>query len=368
MLFITIWLEVTEDRRIGYNFAPMKINQIKDSNLKNVDFNQLDFGKTFSDYMMVMDHDGHSWSEYSIEPLKALNFHPAMSVFHYGQAVFEGLKAYKLDSGKVNIFRLHDNLNRFNNSTERLLMPQIDIPQALDAIKKFVELQREWVPNRSQGSLYVRPFMISTDNTLRAVPSKGYKFVVIACPVGFYYSVPLRVMINKQFRRAATGGIGYAKAAGNYAASFYPSNQAKELGFDQVLWTDITDDFKLEELGSANFFYVKKGVLYTPKMRDSILNGITRDTVIALSRESGMEVYEEAISADRIKSELDAGEVDCLFATGTAAAVTYINELMIDDQLFKVNSDTYAPIVQIKQDLDDCKFGLKNHDEWNVWV
>jgi branched-chain amino acid aminotransferase len=134
------------------------------------------------------------------------------------------------------------------------------------------------------------------------------------------------------------------------------------------LWTDITDDFKLEELGSANFFYVKKGVLYTPKMRDSILNGITRNTVIALARESGMEVYEEGISADQIKSELAAGEVDCLFATGTAAAITYINELLIDDQLFKVNSDTYAPVVQIKQDLDDCKFGLKNHEEWNVWV
>ncbi len=346
----------------------MKINHVTDSNIKNVDFNQLDFGKTFSDYMMAMDYDGHSWSEYTIEPLKSLSFHPAMSVFHYGQAVFEGLKAFKLENGDVNIFRLHDNIDRFNKSAERLLMPQIDKQQAKEAIKKFVELQREWVPSRSQGSLYVRPFMISTDNTLRAVPSKGYKFVVIACPVGFYYSVPLRVMINKDYRRAATGGIGYAKAAGNYAASFFPSNQAKELGFDQVLWTDITDDFKLEELGSANFFYVKNGVLYTPKMRDSILNGITRNTVITLARESGMEVYEESISADRLKSELAAGDVDCLFATGTAAAVTYINELQIDDQLFKVNSDKYEPVLQLKQDLDDCKFGLKNHDEWNVWV
>lgn len=346
----------------------MKINHVSDSNIKNVDFNQLDFGKTFSDYMMAMDYDGHSWSEYTIEPLKSLSFHPAMSVFHYGQAVFEGLKAFKLENGDVNIFRLHDNIDRFNKSAERLLMPQIDKQQAIEAIKKFVELQREWVPSRSQGSLYVRPFMISTDNTLRAVPSKGYKFVVIACPVGFYYSVPLRVMINKEYRRAATGGIGYAKAAGNYAASFFPSNQAKELGFDQVLWTDITDDFKLEELGSANFFYVKNGVLYTPKMRDSILNGITRNTVITLARESGMEVYEESISADRLKTELAAGDVDCLFATGTAAAVTYINELQIDDQLFKVNSDEYKPVLQLKQDLDDCKFGLKNHDEWNVWV
>ena len=203
----------------------MKIKHVTHSNINNVDFNQLDFGKTFSDYMMVMDHDGNSWSEYSIEPLRELSFHPGMSVFHYGQAIFEGLKAFKSDNGKINIFRLHDNIDRFNKSAERLFMPQIDKQQALEAIKKFVELQREWVPRRSQGSLYVRPFMISTDNTLRAVPSKAYKFVVIACPVGFYYSVPLRVMINKEYRRAATGGIGYAKAAGNYAASFYPSNQ-----------------------------------------------------------------------------------------------------------------------------------------------
>lgn len=346
----------------------MKIMHVTHSNINNVDFNQLDFGKTFSDYMMVMDHDGNSWSEYSIEPLRELSFHPGMSVFHYGQAIFEGLKAFKSDNGKINIFRLHDNIDRFNKSAERLFMPQIDKQQALEAIKKFVELQREWVPRRSQGSLYVRPFMISTDNTLRAVPSKAYKFVVIACPVGFYYSVPLRVMINKEYRRAATGGIGYAKAAGNYAASFYPSNQAKELGFDQVLWTDITDDYKLEELGSANFFYVKNGALYTPKMRDSILNGITRNTVINLAKESGLEVHEEAISSDRIKSELAAGDVNCLFATGTAAAITYINELQIDGELFQVNSNTYAPIVQIKQDLDDCKFGLKNHEDWNVWV
>ena len=365
---MTISFELTEHRRIDCKFALMKIKQVTNSNLNNVDFNQLDFGKTFSDYMMVMDHDGNSWSEYLIEPLKELSFHPGMSVFHYGQAIFEGLKAFKSDNGKINIFRLHDNIDRFNKSAERLLMPQIDKQQALKAIKKFVELQREWVPSRSQGSLYVRPFMISTDNTLRAVPSKAYKFVVIACPVGFYYSVPLRVMINKEYRRAATGGIGYAKAAGNYAASFYPSNQAKELGFDQVLWTNITDDYKLEELGSANFFYVKNGALHTPKMRDSILNGITRNTVINLAKESGLEVHEEAISADRIKSELAAGDVDCLFATGTAAAITYINELQIDDELFQVNSNTYAPIIKIKQELDDCKFGLKNHEDWNVWV
>ncbi len=346
----------------------MQIDLVSQSKINTVDFNQLDFGKTFTDYMMVMDFDGESWSGLTIEPINTLNFHPAMSVFHYGQAIFEGLKAFKATDNRVNIFRLNDNLVRFNKSAERLMMPLIDIPTVSDAIKKFVDMQRDWVPSRDQGSLYLRPFMISTDNTLRAVSSSGFKFVVIACPVGFYYAEPISIIVDKNYRRAATGGIGFAKAAGNYAASFYPSKLAKEKGFDQVLWTDITNNFTLEELGSANFFFVKNGELYTPKMRDSILNGITRNTVIHLAKESGMMVHEAEITADEFKKDLNSGSVDCVFATGTAAAITYIHKIMIDEETFHVKSNMYAPVNQLHKDLEDAKFGLKNHEEWNVWV
>lgn len=346
----------------------MQIDLVSQSKINTVDFNQLDFGKTFTDYMMVMDFDGESWSGLTIEPINTLNFHPAMSVFHYGQAIFEGLKAFKATDNRVNIFRLNDNLVRFNKSAERLMMPLIDIPTVSDAIKKFVDMQRDWVPSRDQGSLYLRPFMISTDNTLRAVSSSGFKFVVIACPVGFYYAEPISIIVDKNYRRAATGGIGFAKAAGNYAASFYPSKLAKEKGFDQVLWTDITNNFTLEELGSANFFFVKNGELYTPKMRDSILNGITRNTVIHLAKESGMMVHEAEITADEFKKDLNSGSVDCVFATGTAAAITYIHKIMIDEETFHVKSNMYAPVNQLHKDLEDAKFGLKNHEEWNIWV
>jgi len=346
----------------------MQIDLVSQSKINSVDFNQLDFGKTFTDYMMVMDFDGESWSGLTIEPINTLNFHPAMSVFHYGQAIFEGLKAFKATDNRVNIFRLNDNLLRFNKSAERLMMPLIDIPTVSDAIKKFVDMQLDWVPSRDQGSLYLRPFMISTDNTLRAVSSSGFKFVVIACPVGFYYAEPISIIVDKNYRRAATGGIGFAKAAGNYAASFYPSKLAKEKGFDQVLWTDITNNFTLEELGSANFFFVKNGELYTPKMRDSILNGITRNTVIHLAKESGMMVHEAEITADEFKKDLNSGSVDCVFATGTAAAITYIHKIMIDEETFHVKSNMYAPVNQLHKDLEDAKFGLKNHEEWNVWV
>ena len=346
----------------------MKMKNVVESRLSSVDFNQLDFGKTFADYMLTMDYDGQSWGEYTMEPLAPMSFHPGMSVFHYGQAIFEGLKAYKTADDRVNIFRLEDNLARLNKSAERLMMPMIDVPQAIETIKEFVRIQHDWVPTRDQGSLYIRPLMISTDDTLRAISSKGFKFIVIACPVGFYFNKPLRILVNKEHKRAATGGIGYAKAAGNYAASFYPTNLAKQQGYDQVLWTDITNNYTLEELGAANFFYVKNGELYTPEMRDSILDGVTRKTLITLAKEAGLVVHEEMITADTFKAELKSGEVDCMFATGTAAAITFVNDLTIDEESFHIKSNQYQPVLQLLQDLDNCKFGLNNHPEWNIWV
>lgn len=347
----------------------MEVLQSSQSNLLNVDFDNLEFGKVFTDYMMVADYDGEKWSEFTIQPLQNISMHPATSVMHYGQAIFEGLKAYKNESNEVNIFRLEDNLKRMNASAHRMMMPELDEAKTKEAIKQFVAKQKAWIPKRSQGSLYIRPFMISTDHTLRAVASKSYRFMVIACPVGFYYSTPLSIYLEKSYRRAAKGGIGYAKAAGNYAASFYPSHKAKNLGFDQVLWTDITNDFSLEELGSANFFYVKNGNIHTPQMHDSILKGITRDTVIKLANKAGISVSEEVITADAFEEDLAAGKVDCMFATGTAAAITYVNAITIGDNRYEVDSNSYAPVLALKQQLDAAKF-LEDttHSEWNVVV
>jgi len=347
----------------------MNISPVAQSNVSDIDFDNLEFGKTFTDYMLVMDYDGNSWGEPTIEPLKPLQMHPATSVLHYGQAIFEGLKAYKNENGDVNIFRLRDNLDRLNKSAERMMMPQIDAEAMVDGISEFVGLQKEWIPTRAQGSLYIRPFMISSDDTLRAIASKGYKFIVIACPVGFYYTKSLSILLEKKYRRAATGGVGYAKAAGNYAASFYPSEKAKNLGYDQILWTDITNQFSLEELGSANFFYVMNDVLYTPSMHDSILKGITRDTVLRLAESEGLETSEEFITAERFENDLKSGKVQCMFATGTAAAITYIQKVTIDDATYEVYSSDFSPVKAIKDSLDDHKF-LKNTNrpDWNVVV
>jgi branched-chain amino acid aminotransferase len=347
----------------------MNITPVSQSKISEVDFDNLEFGKTFTDYMLVMDFDGKKWLEPSIEPLKPLQLHPATSVLHYGQAIFEGLKAYKNENDEVNIFRLRDNLARLNKSAERMMMPQVSVDSLVDSISEFVKMQKEWIPAESQGSMYIRPFMISSDDTLRAVASKGYKLIVIACPVGFYYTKSLSILLEKTYRRAAKGGVGYAKAAGNYGASFYPSEKAKNLGYDQVLWTDITNDFSLEELGSANFFYMMGGRLYTPSMHDSILKGITRDTVLRLAESFDIETCEEFITAERFENDLKSGKVECMFATGTAAAITYIQKVTIDANVYEVNSSEFQKVRAIKESLDSHKF-LKSTErpQWNVVV
>ncbi len=342
---------------------------VEESRLSQVDFNNLEFGKIFTDYMLVSSYDGTSWSDYSIEPLKPLPIHPGASMLHYGQTVFEGLKAYKSDNDQVNLFRLRDNMERLNTSAERMQMAQINVDDAIAGITRFVEEQKDWIPTKNNGSLYVRPFIISTDDTLRAKPSDTYKFIVIACPVGFYYDNPLKIYLERKFKRAATGGVGYAKAGGNYGASFYPGEKIKHDGFDQILWTDITNDYTLEELGSANFFYMRGNVLVTPKLRDSILKGITRDSIIQLAKDQGIEVSEELITAKHFEEDLFHGRVKCMFATGTAASVTFVNSITIDDNTYTVDSVQHEAVQALKAKIDGIKF-LEETDahNWNFLV
>lgn len=349
----------------------MAINIIpaEKSGLSSVDFDNLEFGKTFVDYMVVADYDGENWSDFEIRPLEKLSMHPGTSALHYGQCIFEGLKAYKTSAGDINLFRLTDNIKRINKSAVRMEMPELPEAETKECILEFVKLQKEWIPSQEQGSLYLRPFMIATENTLRAKPSRTYKFMVIACPVGFYYNKPLKIILGRKYSRAAKGGVGYAKAAGNYAASFHPNNVAHQMGYDQILWTDISNDYTLEELGSANFFFARGNSIYTAPTKDSILAGITRDTVITLAREKGMEVNIGLTTADQFEKMLQDGEIDCLFATGTAASITFVNSITIDDATYEVNSNSFEPVTQLKLEMDAIKFLEKstNHD-WNILV
>ena len=345
----------------------MRVSESKSSALSNVDFDQLVFGKAFTDHMVVAEYDGEQWSEMQIQPFGPMEYHPASHVFHYGQAVFEGLKAYRTDKGQVNLFRADDNIARLNKSAQRLAIPSINEEMLMKALTSWLELDKDWVPQQHQGSLYIRPFIIATSPTLRAIPSVTYRFMIIASPVGFYYDKPIDVKVESTYSRAVKGGVGHAKAAGNYAAAFMPSMLAKEEGFDQLVWTDRTKEEYLEELGSANLFMVVDGVVYTPELHDSILAGITRDSVIKLFKKNGVEVRETKISKAFLKEKLEASSVNCLFATGTAAAITFIDKLEVDGELYSLKSENHRGIQEVKQQLEDYKFGrLADDFNWNI--
>lgn len=343
----------------------MKVIKKEGSDIGSVDFNNLVFGRKFTDHMISCEYDGESWGEMVIEPLHEIAMHPATHVFHYGQAVFEGLKAYRTVNGDVNLFRVKDNLNRLNRSSERMAIPSIDPDKVLEAIDAWMKLDKEWVPGVDQGSLYIRPFVIATSPTLYAVPSVTYRFMLIASPVGFYYAEPIRIRLETKYHRAAAGGVGAAKAAGNYGASFMPASKGRAEGFNQLLWTDSSPERNIEELGSANFFYLCGQDLYTPALHDSILAGITRDSVIELAKDQGLNVVEAAIPKAQLLQHLKDQKVSCVFATGTAAAIAYIKEISIEEELYTIDSVNNPEVKMLGKRLHEIKRGMQDRSGWN---
>ena len=346
----------------------MEILRCSESGRSKVDFDQLEFGKTFTDHMVEATFEHGQWGEMKIKPLEPLVMHPGSHVLHYGQAIFEGLKAYRTQGDEVNLFRVRDNISRLNRSAARMAMPELNEGKVLEAITAWMELERDWVPGADQGTLYLRPFVISTSTTLRAMPSDQYKFMLIGSPVGFYYDEPIRVKVESHFRRAAQGGVGFAKAAGNYAAAFMPAQKARDEGFDQLIWTDNSSHQHLEELGSANVFILADGVLYTPQLHDSILAGITRDSVLKLAEHLGIKAYERSLSLDFLREQLRIGKVEAVFATGTAASITFIKEIQLDDTLYEVPVDA-SDVKRIDELMSGIKYGrTEDPFQWNYLV
>ncbi len=347
----------------------MQIRRCDRSGVDKIDFDNLVFGRTFTDHMICCDFDGEQWGEFIIKPLEPIAMHPGTHVLHYGQAVFEGLKAYRTDNNRINLFRIKDNLARLNTSAERMAIPAIDEDKVLEAVKVWMDLDKAWVPGQDQGSLYLRPFLFATSPTLRAIPSIKYSFMLIACPVGFYYNKPISVKVETEFTRAAVGGVGFAKAAGNYGAAFMPTMMAKDEEFDQLLWTDRSEEQYLEELGSANLFFMADGVLYTPELHDSILAGITRDSVIQLAGEEGIEVKEQKLAKAFLLQQLESGRLESLFATGTAAAITFIRRIQVDGKNFEIQSEQSEKIKGIKSKLEAMKLArVPDSFSWNYIV
>ncbi|MBI2258383.1 MAG: branched-chain amino acid aminotransferase [Flavobacteriia bacterium] len=315
----------------------IKITPTKESKINQVDWNNLPFGKIFTDHMLVMDYrDGH-WQDPEIVPFGNISFHPATSAIHYGQAIFEGLKASKSVNGEVLIFRPDMNAKRFIESCERMCMPTIPEPVFVECVKKLVEIEKNWIPNNPSYSLYIRPFMYATDEFVGIRPSDTYKFIIFTCPVGVYYSEPVRVKIESHYTRAAEGGVGRAKAAGNYGASLYPAKKGQEQGFHQMLWTDAKTHEYIEESGTMNVMFIINGVLVTPtEESDTILRGITKRSIIEVANHWGVSVEERKVSVKEIVEGIKNGSVTEMFGAGTAATLAPIMKMGYKEEVYEL--------------------------------
>ena len=348
----------------------IKITKTSASRLQETDFNDLPFGKIFSDHMFIADYENGEWKNFQILPYGDISFSPAISVLHYGQAFFEGLKAYKQQNGDVVVFRPFKNAERFNLSAARLCMP--DLPQEIFAksIAELVKVDRDWIPSAANHSLYIRPFMFATDPYLGVAPSKTYKYMVLTCPVGAYFSKPLKVKIETKYSRSSEGGFGFAKAAGNYAGSLYPSQEALKEGFDQLIWTDSKDHAYIEELGAANVIFMIDGKIVTPSTRDTILKGVTRDTVLTLARKWGIEVEERRVSVVEIIEGLKTGKLTEAFGVGTAATITSIATIGYEGELYNLPDQSQAVFSnRALETLNNIRYGFEADEfNWNYKI
>ena len=303
---------------------PLNITRVSTSKLADVDFDNLEFGKNFTDHMFVCDYQDGTWQTPEIIPYGPMTIEPSAKVFHYGQAVFEGMKAFKDDDGKVFLFRPLDNHDRINKSSERMAIPAFPQELFINGLETLLNLDRDWIKPGQGNSLYIRPFVIATESGVSASPSSKYRFIIICAPANAYYKGDVRVLFASKYSRSADGGVGFAKAAGNYGAQFYPTNLAKEKGYQQIIWTDANTHEYLEEAGTMNIFFRINDTLVTAPTNDRILDGITRKSVIQLARDNNIEVDIRRISVAEIKDAAKNGSLKEIFGSGTAATINPI--------------------------------------------
>jgi branched-chain amino acid aminotransferase len=342
----------------------IKTTRVENSRINQVDWDNLPFGKVFSDHMLVMDYKDGAWQAAEILPFQALELHPATSAIHYGQSIFEGMKANKTEVGEVLIFRPELNARRFAESCARMCMPEVPEELFLDLVKKIVDFDRDWIPTKEGDSLYIRPFMFATDDFIGIKPSETYKFIIFTCPVGAYYAQPVRVKIEEYYTRAVEGGVGRAKTAGNYGASLYPAKLAQEKGFHQLVWTDAKEHKYIEESGTMNIVFIIDGVLVTPSEdTDTILRGVTKRSVVDIATEWGIPVEERKVSVQEIVDGLRNGKVTDAFGAGTAATIAQISVIGFRDEIFELPSIESRDISnRIMKHLNGIKSGL-NEDK-----
>jgi len=340
----------------------LKILPLTSPKPRPADESQLGFGKLFTDRMLVLEYTaGTGWHDARVQPYGPFTLDPACAVLHYAQEIFEGLKAFRRSDGRIALFRAMDNVRRFNRSAERMCMPPVDEPFFLDAIRALVRLEADWVPRNPGTSLYIRPTMIATDPYLGVKPSDSYLCYVILSPVGAYYKggfSPVKIWISDEYVRAALGGTGEAKTGGNYAASLKASMEAAARGFDQVLWLDAEERNYVEEVGSMNMCFVIDGKVITSPLRGTILDGVTRRSILTLVRDLGMEVEERALAVDEIFAAIDAGRMTEAFGTGTAAVVSPVGQFTFRDRTVTLGSGQVGELtLRLYETLTGIQYG-----------
>ena len=346
----------------------IKITNVAESRVNELDSSNLQFGKQYSDHMLICDFEDGAWQEPSIVPYGDITMSPATTFIHYGQSLFEGIKAYRRKNGEVAIFRPRDNWARFNVSARRMAMAEVPEELFMEGMRKLIEIDKAWVPDSEGSSLYIRPFMFGTDAFIGVKPADTFRFMIITSPAGAYYSKPTRIYVQNKFVRAFPGGIGFTKAAGNYGACMLPMLETKKLGYDQILWTDGYTHKNVQEIGTMNVFFVFGNTVVTPDLSEgTILAGVTRDSVIRLLREKGMSVEERAISIEEIETNYRNGQLKEAFGAGTAAVIAPISELFYNGETLMLPPvETWDVSNFIKKELADIRYG--NIPDTHSWM
>lgn len=333
----------------------IQIQKVEKSRIDQVDFDKIIFGNVFTDHMFECDYKDGAWHNPTIRPYGPLTISPAAKVFHYGQAVFEGMKAFKDEKGKIWLFRPDENYKRINKSAKRLAIPEFPEELFAEALATIVRMDAEWVRTGLSNSLYLRPFMIATEPNVGASPSSQYKFMIIMSPAQAYYPGAVKVEIAEHYSRSANGGVGAAKAAGNYAAQFYPTNLAREKGFQQIIWTDANNHEFLEEAGTMNVFFRVNDTLLTAPISDRILDGVTRKSVIALAKKDNIAVEERRVLISEIVEASKNGTLKEIFGAGTAAVISPVSAFSYQQKVYDLQDQDDSYSARFKKELIDIQ-------------
>jgi branched-chain amino acid aminotransferase len=340
--------------------ASITVERIQNSRLQDVDVANIGFGNYISDHMLVADYKNGAWGEPKVVPYGELPMTPAILALHYGQAIFEGMKAFKMKDGAISIFRVQRHYQRLLKSAERMCMPAISEELFTSGLHSLIETDQKWVPSGEGYSLYIRPLVFATESKLGVKISEQYKFVIMTCPAGPYFTKPIRVKVEEVYVRAAEGGTGFAKCAGNYGGAFYPTQLAREQGFDQVLWTDAKEHKYIDESGAMNVMFVMNGKLVTPKLTSALLDGVTRNSILTLAKDLGMPTEERRVSLDDLLEGFKNGTLTEAFGAGTAAVVSQIATINIHGKDFNLPTiDSTSFQQRVKQKLSNLRTGAE---------